>query len=62
MKANKCANMNHRRADSPVRMCPQCGEVVNQSVTKKKCDKENHAQKRKQRNIYCCDCGERLIR
>jgi hypothetical protein len=61
MKVNNCTNMNHRRANSPVRICPQCGEVVNQSVAEKKCSEESHAKMRKQRNIYCVDCGERLI-
>ena len=61
MKRNNCTNMNHRRADSPVRICPQCGEEVNQSVAEIRCGEENHAKKRRQGNVYCVDCGERLI-
>lgn len=61
MKTTKCSNMNHKRTDSPVRICPKCGEVVNQSIPEKICSDENHAKKRRQHNVYCCDCGERLI-
>ncbi len=61
MKAIRCPNMNHRRADSPVRICPKCGEVVNSSIPQKKCSDESHAIRRRQHNTYCCDCGEMLI-
>jgi hypothetical protein len=30
--AGKCPNLNHRRADAPVRFCPTSGEVVNENL------------------------------
>ena len=62
MAKNGCRNFNHGRRDPPVRVCPMCGEVVNSRIPVKHCGEQDHAKKRKNRNTYCTDCGERLIR
>ncbi len=59
---SKCPNLNHRRTDAPVRFCPTCGEVVNENIPTAKCSAETHAVRRRERNGYCVDCGEQLIR
>lgn len=56
-----CQNMNHRRSDAPVRVCPNCGDVVNSSIAQKKCSDEDHAEKRRKQSRFCCDCGAQLI-
>ena len=56
-----CTNMNHRRSDAPVRFCPMCGEVVNESLATKRCPEEEHGRQRREQNKYCVDCGEELI-
>jgi hypothetical protein len=61
MNKNYCQNMNHRRSNSPVRICPSCGEVVNASIAAKKCSEEDHAAKRRRQCKYCVDCGMLLI-
>jgi len=62
MNATSCPNMNHRRADAPVRFCPSCGEVVNGGVQIKRCGEMRHAPKRLSGDRFCVDCGERLIK
>jgi hypothetical protein len=57
-----CPNLNHRRSNAPVRFCPRCGEVVNSAVLSKRCTEMGHAQKRQNREEFCVDCGERLIK
>jgi len=61
MQATSCPNFNHRRADAPVRFCPDCGGVVNEAVSAQRCSEEKHAEKRRQMSKYCIDCGEQLI-
>jgi hypothetical protein len=61
MNTRGCPNLNHRRANAPVRFCPRCGEVVNGEVAKKRCSEMEHAQKRRNRDAFCVDCGEHLI-
>ncbi len=56
-----CQNMNHRRRDSPVAFCPNCGEVVNPGIAPKSCSEESHGKQRRGRSDYCVDCGEQLI-
>ena len=56
-----CENMNHRRANSPVRHCPQCGGIVNRQVGRQHCIENKHAASRRQQTAFCVDCGERLI-
>ena len=62
MAQRLCTNMNHRRRDSPVAFCPDCGEVVNPGIPPKSCSEESHAKRRRARNYHCVDCGEQLIR
>ena len=57
----KCDNLNHLRPNAPIRHCPQCGGVVNESRAKAKCEAPIHATRRKQRSAYCIDCGDELI-
>lgn len=59
--APSCTNMNHRRADSPVAHCPECGRVVNDRLTGRLCEETRHAQARRRRSTYCVDCGQQLI-
>lgn len=37
-----------------------CGEILNRLVPEKECSPEDHAEKRKHQNMYCCDCGAYL--
>ena len=62
MKIQKqhCQNFNHRRMNVPVRCCPTCGKVVNDKILSRFCSLETHAKQRKNRNIYCVDCGEQV--
>jgi rRNA maturation protein Nop10 len=62
MAQRLCPNMNHRRRDSPVAFCPDCGEVVNPGIPPRSCSEESHAKQRRERSHYCVDCGEQLIR
>jgi hypothetical protein len=62
MREPLCPNLNHRRSNAPVRFCPRCGEVVNDAVGTKRCTEMAHAQKRQNREEFCVDCGERLIK
>jgi hypothetical protein len=57
-----CPNLNHRRANAPVRCCPICGEIVNDEISVKQCADEIHAKRRMQQSKYCVDCGEQLIK
>jgi hypothetical protein len=56
-----CENMNHRRANSPVPYCPQCGGVVNRDIPARTCSAEEHAITRRQGSIFCVACGVQLI-
>jgi hypothetical protein len=56
-----CENMNHRRANSPVSHCPQCGGVVNPSIVAGRCDEAKHAASRRRQSTFCVDCGVQLI-
>ena len=62
MKTVVCPNLNHRRSNSPVRFCPKCGEVVNNAVAVKRCSEMTHAQRRQDRDQFCVDCGEQLVK
>jgi hypothetical protein len=57
-----CPNQNHKRRNAPVRYCPQCGDVVNEDVTKLRCNDTRHAELRRQQSLFCIDCGEALRR
>jgi len=56
-----CENMNHRRADSPVPHCPQCGGVVNARRAPGHCDETTHAASRRRQSVFCVECGAQLI-
>ena len=58
---NMCPNYNHDRENAPVRFCPECGEVVNKDIPIRKCNKEEHAKSRRERDKYCVNCGKQLI-
>lgn len=58
----RCPNYNHGRKDAPVRFCTMCGETVNERVASKSCSEQAHAVMRRNRNHYCVDCGEELIK
>ena len=55
-----CRNFNHSRSNPPVRVCPNCGVVVNAKVLSAHCKDVLHADRRKQGDLFCVDCGERL--
>jgi len=60
-QATLCQNLNHRRTHAPVRHCPQCGGVVNANVARCRCSDAQHTMARRERSVFCVDCGTRLI-
>lgn len=58
-QVNRCPNRNHGRSDAPVKFCPNCGDSVNRQAAGS-CDKTKHAYLRKQRHMFCTDCGRSL--
>ena len=56
-----CENLNHRRPNSPVPHCPQCGGVVNRDLPRRTCSADEHAVSRRQRSAFCVGCGTQLI-
>ncbi len=60
-RRRSCPNFNHHRANASVRCCPNCGEVVNESIPTKTCSQDEHAKRRRERNRYCVECGEQLM-
>ena len=58
--AIRCANFNHGKASAPVRSCSMCGETVNSAIASKACSEVKHAKERRERNVFCMDCGKRL--
>jgi hypothetical protein len=56
-----CDNMNHRRPNSPIAHCVECGRVVNPRLTGGACDENTHAQARRRQLPYCAACGRQLI-
>ena len=61
VQPNPCANLNHRRTHAPVRHCPGCGGIVNDKVSARRCSDVQHASARRERSVFCVDCGTRLI-
>ena len=51
-----CPNMNHSRPNAPVQFCPSCGKAVSTTV-QTKCDDQKHALRRRDRDLFCVDCG-----
>jgi hypothetical protein len=43
-----------------VRHCPSCGGVVNDKVSPIRCLTVRHDAQRKDRSVFCIDCGARL--
>jgi len=60
-RATLCGNMNHRRADAPLRHCIQCGAMVNARASARPCDDAVHAVRRRERAEFCVDCGAQLV-
>ena len=56
-----CPNLNHCRTNVPVRICPECGEIVNDSIPVRQCDEQEHTAGRRNRQMYCMHCGEQLV-
>jgi hypothetical protein len=57
----RCPNMNHGKLNPSVSFCPSCGKKLNsQTATKNQCDHEKHKARRKDRNLFCFDCGTEL--
>ena len=55
----RCPNMNHGRTNAPIRHCPNCGELLNAAI-RKGCDDAKHKILRRDRSIFCHDCGKKL--
>lgn len=60
MKPVSCPNFNHRKANAPVRGCPNCGGIVNPNVRPQKCGEQEHAHRRKNGDLFCTACCEQL--
>ena len=52
MARRLCPNMNHRRRDSPVAFCPDCGEVVNVEIPRRSCKEDSHVKQRRGRSHH----------
>lgn len=61
IERNFCPNLNHRRADAPVRFCASCGVIVNGAVRTSSCPTTRHDVARRNQSAFCVDCGEQLI-
>ena len=57
----RCPNMNHGRLNAPIRFCPNCGDKVNAQIPNK-CDGSKHPSLRKDRQMFCHQCGEKLMK
>ena len=62
MKISKenCRNYNHGRTNPPVAYCPNCGLKFNFLGAKLICNEQKHRDDRKNRHIFCTDCGKNL--
>ncbi len=56
-----CGNLNHVRLNPPVRHCPNCGAIVNDTIPVARCSEHEHADRRRHRDAYCIGCGAQLI-
>ncbi len=61
-RRQRCPNLNHRRDDTPVRFCPDCGYIVNENIIVKRCSDAEHAESRRGRYNYCLHCGLQLMK
>jgi hypothetical protein len=51
--------MNHGKTNAPVNFCPNCGERFKTNVVGH-CNDEKHRARRKDRHLFCHDCGKDL--
>lgn len=56
-----CDNLNHRRTQPSMRHCPTCGDVVNAKLAVQRCSETQHNATRRDRSVFCGECGTRLI-
>jgi len=56
----RCPNDNHGRMVIRVRCCPTCGQLLNAKIAAIQCPQDSHARKRRDRNLFCMDCGTSL--
>jgi len=59
-QSSACDNMNHRRSNAPVSHCPKCGGVVNAQIPAKRCSESDHDAVRRDREVFCVDCGTQV--
>lgn len=57
IKKTNCKNYNHTRILVQVQYCPNCGERFNVHTDIKNCTETIHAERRKNKDSFCCDCG-----
>ena len=56
-----CRNYNHGKQNPPVAFCPSCGDKFSSHVkAQKTCDAHTHAFDRKNRSLFCSNCGKDL--
>ncbi len=58
-KKEKCDNLNHRLNDVKIKYCVDCGHQFS-ALKSVSCNDIKHAQRRKDRNVFCRDCGKKL--
>ena len=56
-----CPDESPKTKSFEVRYCPQWGEVVSGNIPSKDCSEDLHAERRRERNKLCVDCGAQLI-
>lgn len=44
-----------------IQYCPACGEKFDVRIGVKHCSDINHDSRRKERDLFCCDCGISLV-
>lgn len=54
-----CPNFNHSRTYISISFCPQCGDKFNTQF-KSSCNEDTHRLRRKDRHVFCIDCGKNL--
>jgi hypothetical protein len=62
MQKRRCPNLNHGISNPPVRHCPECGEIVNNGIHLGTCSPRKHAIERWNRNRFCRECGEQVLK
>ncbi|HVK61990.1 MAG TPA: hypothetical protein VM432_10585 [Bdellovibrionales bacterium] len=59
IRPNPCKNLNHGRSNVSIGFCPECGERFD-SKKSLMCNTQKHMDYRKQRFVFCIDCGGKL--